>query len=263
MFEFHLKKLSRHLHYSKSVFALITYGLIFTFQNNAFAEKLTLGTGEFPPYISSSLQHGGALTNIVTSSFAKSGYQSDVDFIPWNRAFKLAENGRIDATFAWSIKADRKVKFLYSKPLFIFEQKAFALEDSTINISENAFSGSVNLCRPQGYAVQGLSKKLIEKGVANHFSPPDVETCFNMLKVGRVDIVVVDKLEGLSYVAKQFSSTGDVKTLDKTFFKYSNHLLVSKKHPNANTLIKDFNEGLDRLMDSGEYQTILFNELGL
>lgn len=263
MFELHLRKLNQYLSVAKNTIVLPSLVIALNFNTSAFAEKITLGTGEFPPYISSELKNGGAITNIVTASFALVGYQSNVDYIPWNRAFKLADNGRIDGTFAWSIKADRQVAFYYSKPLFIFEQKAFALKENDFNLSLNAPIKSINLCRPQGYAIQGLSKELIDNGIANHFSPPDVESCFNMLKVGRVDIVVVDKLEGRSYVAKQFSSTDDVKTLDKVFYKYSNHLLISKKHPQANKMIKEFNRGLDNLMDSGEYQNILFNELGL
>jgi|GEM_PF-2260110 len=263
MFELHLRKLNQCLFNSNSIFTIPAFMLILGFSPVTAAKELSLGTGEFPPYISNSLDGGGALTKIVTSAFAKSGYQTSVDFIPWTRALKLTDSVRIDGSFAWSIKADRKVKFLYSKPLFIFEQRAFSLKNNQIDISANAPLGSVDLCRPQGYATQGLSKTLIENGVANHFSPPDVETCFNMLKVGRVDIVVVDKLEGQSYVEKQFSNISDVKTLDRAFHKYSNHFIISKKHPRGAQLLKDFNIGLDELMESGEYQQILFDELGL
>ena len=263
MFKFHLTRFKSYLAFVKPAILLPSLLLLSSMNSTLQAQTLKLGTGEFPPYISSNLNRGGALTHIVTSAFTAAGYESTVEFIPWTRAYKLADNMRIDGTFAWSIKVDRQVSFLYSKPLFIFEQKAFALKHKTVNVSDSAVKDSVNLCRPQGYAIQGFSKNLIGSGVAKHFAPPDVETCFNMLKAGRVDVVVVDKLEGQNYVARQFSNIDDVKVLDKTFYKYSNHLLISKKHPQAKQLMKDFDMGLDKIMETGEYQTILYDELGL
>lgn len=263
MFKFRSGKLSNSTGFVKKFIFCSWIPLSFIASSHLSAQSLTLGTGEFPPYISEKLNKDGPLSQIVVSAFAQSDYQVDVDFIPWNRAFKLADAGRLDGTFAWSIKADRQVKFLYSKPLFIFEQKAFALSKKQIDVSLNAAKQSVNLCRPQAYATQGHSKTLIEAGIATHFSPPDVETCFSMLKGGRVDIVVVDKLEGQNYVNRMFTNQDEIKTLDKVFYKYSNHLLISKAHPQGKHLIEKFNAGLDQIMASGEYQTILAVELGL
>jgi len=259
MIKFHMNNFFNNVRSRVIVSCLIFLNL----SSAAFAEKLLIGTGEFPPYVSENLNMGGPLSQIVAAAFAKSDIQVELDFIPWNRAFKLAESMRIDATFPWAIKSDKKEAFIFSKPLFIFEHKAFALKNKKVDLSEKAATGSVNLCRPQGYTPQGLAKKIIANGVAIHFSPPNVDTCFNMLKAGRVDIVVVDKLEGQNYVAKIFSNVDDVKVLDTVIHKYSNHLLISKGHPQGIQLIKDFDYGLDKLMESGEYQEILFEELGL
>ncbi|KZM45867.1 hypothetical protein OA92_01330 [Marinomonas sp. SBI22] len=262
MFEFRLPSVNQVLSYVIKIMGIITLGIVLI-PSVLMAETLKLTTGEFPPYISSNSKQLGPLSQIVSLSFEKQGYQAKIDINPWNRALKMAEKGRVDATYAWSIKAERQTAFLYSKPLFIFEQRAFALSKAQLNVVTNLNPKSIKLCRPQGYALQGYSKHLIDNGIAIHFSPPDVATCFNMLKANRVDIVVVDKLEGYSYVTQVFESIDEVKVLDKVFFKYSNHLLVSKQHPKAEKLIQDFNLGLENLMATGEYQSILSNELGL
>lgn len=263
MFKLHLKKLNQSLCYPKILLVVPTLTLLLSVNSSAVAENITLGTGEFLPYTSESLKMGGPLSQVVTAAFKNADFQVELVFSPWNRAIKLAESKRVDATFPWSIKTDRQVKFLYSKPLFVFEHRAFTLKNSDINLSMTALKGSINLCRPQGYTVHGLAKELISNGVAIHFLPPDVENCFEMLKVGRVDIVVVDKLEGNKIVPKLFSNLDNVKILDTVIHKYTNHLIISKKHPQATTLIEKFDKGLDQLMDSGEYQQILFEELGL
>lgn len=262
MFEFRLRSVNHVLDNVKKSIFFSAIGFAFT-PTVIAADTLKLTTGEFPPYISSSSQHLGPLSQIVSLSFEELGYQTLIDVNPWNRALKMADKGRVDATYAWSVKADRQAHFLYSKPLFIFEQRAFALSKAQLDVARTASAKSIRLCRPQGYTLQGHSQVLMNSGVAVHFSPPDVATCFNMLKAERVDIVVVDKLEGYSYASKQFKSLDEIKVLDKVFFKYSNHLLVSKQHPKAEKLIEDFNQGLDNLMASGRYQTILSDELGL
>ncbi|KJZ11917.1 hypothetical protein TW85_16170 [Marinomonas sp. S3726] len=262
MFEFRLPSVNQVLSYVIKIMGIITLGIALI-PSVLMAETLKLTTGEFPPYISSNSKQLGPLSQIVSLSFERSGYQTLIDINPWNRALKMADKGRVDATYAWSIKAERQAAFLYSKPLFIFEQRAFAINEAQLDVSSTADIGSIRLCRPQGYTLQGHSQVLVDSGVASHFSPPDVASCFHMLKANRVDIVVVDKLEGYSYVAQVFASSNDIQVLDKVFFKYSNHLLVSKQHPKAEKLIQDFNLGLDNLIATGEYQSILSNELGL
>lgn len=262
MFEFRLRSVNHVLDNVKNLILFMATGLALSSPLLA-GDTLKLSTGEFPPYISSNSKQLGPLSQIVSLSFERSGYQTLIDINPWNRALKMADKGRVDATYAWSVKAERQAAFLYSKPLFIFEQRAFAISEAQLDVSSTADIGSIRLCRPQGYTLQGHSQVLVDSGVAIHFSPPDVATCFHMLKANRVDIVVVDKLEGYSYVAQVFASINDIQVLDKVFFKYSNHLLVSKQHPKAEKLIEDFNQGLDNLMVTGEYQSILSGELGL
>lgn len=263
MFKFHLTRFNSYLAFVKPAIFLPSLLLLSSMNSTLQAQTLKLGTGEFLPYTSESLKLGGPLSQVVTAAFAKTNYQVEMLFTPWNRTIKLAKNNRVDATFPWSVKADRQEHFLYSKPLFIFEHRAFSLKGSKVNLSEKAAKGSVNLCRPQGYTLHGLAKELVASGAAKHFIPPDVENCFEMLKVGRVDVVVVDRLEGPKIINKLFSNIDDVIMLDKVIHKYSNHLIISKKHPQAKQLIKDFDMGLDQIMETGEYQTILYDELGL
>ena len=262
MFKFFIRKLRQNLSYIKRALCLF---ILFcsTFSFSASAASLTLGTGEFLPYTSESLKMGGPLSQIVIAAFAKTNHQVELIFTPWKRTLKLVENNRVDGSFPWSVKAGREAKFLYSKPLFIFEHRAFSLIDTQVNLSTNAAKGSIKLCRPQGYTLHGLAQELISTGVAQHFVPPNVENCFEMLKVGRVDIVVVDRLEGNQLVSKLFSNIDDIKMLDKVIHKYSNHFIISKNHPQAKELMNDFDKGLDQIMETGEYQTILFDELGL
>lgn len=262
MFKFFVGKLKPYLSSLRRRLGLFVF-FCFTLNLPVSAYSLTLSTGEFLPYTSESLKMGGPLSQIVIAALAKSNHQVELLFTPWKRTYKLAENNRVDGSFPWSVKAERQLHFLYSKPLFIFEHRAFSLSGTEVNLAKTAAKGSINLCRPQGYTLHGLAEELIATGVAQHFVPPDVENCFEMLKIGRVDIVVVDRLEGIEMIGKLFSNPDEVKMLDKVIHKYSNHFIISKQHPQANALIKDFNKGLDQMMETGEYQTILFDELGL
>jgi len=263
MFKSYLKKLNQYLGYVKRTLLFSSLVFLTSYNSNVSAEALTIGTGEFPPYVSEKQINGGPLSMLVVAAFEKSNYQVKFGFMPWNRALKSAQSTRLDGTFPWALNTEKQKVFLYSKPLLTFERLAFALKPVTIDLSDKALPKSINLCQSQGYSLLGLSKELIEKGTAVHFSPPNVETCFNMLKGGRVDIVVVDKLEGRNYVNKLFPNPDSVKTLKRVFHQYSNYLLISKKHPQGGLIMEGFNHGLDKIIKSREYQKILFDELGL
>lgn len=55
---------------------------------------------------------------IVRAAFANQGYQVELDYFPWSRAYKYAESGAYDGSFPWMMTPERQTIFLYSKPFF-------------------------------------------------------------------------------------------------------------------------------------------------
>ncbi len=56
-----------------------------------WAEKITLVTGEFPPYTSKTLEHRGFSTEIVSAVFQEMGKEVEYKFYPWRRCEDLVQ----------------------------------------------------------------------------------------------------------------------------------------------------------------------------
>lgn len=222
-------------------------------------DHVQLAAGNFAPYTTSEAENGGMLTEVVERAFSKVGIQAETHFMPWKRSYAETEAARQDGTFPWSITNEREEAFLYSEPLYTFVRRGFVMADSAIQAQTPEALAGKRMCRPQGYSLQGVNADMANKGLITHIAPPDMPTCFRMLAVGRVDYVVLAEGEGWANAKSVLGGKGKVRALDIVFYQYTNHLIVSRKHPNGKVLIKQFNEGLHRLKASGEYQAILEN----
>ncbi|SMG26178.1 hypothetical protein [Dethiosulfovibrio salsuginis] len=64
-------------------------------------EKIRIGVGEMPPYVSERLEEYGFLAKIVKESFAFSDIETEFHFVPWNRAIENTRLGLLDGTPGW------------------------------------------------------------------------------------------------------------------------------------------------------------------
>jgi polar amino acid transport system substrate-binding protein len=112
------------------------------------------------------------------------------------------------------------------------------------------------ICRPIGYNLIGL--KEMQRSVSFTIERPvSLRQCFGMLERGRVDLVFISDLVGWHTIA-------GIDGMDHTRFKAlpfpgnkpktGLHLLIARDHPTAQTILKRFNEGLSKLVATGEYE---------
>lgn len=52
-----------------------------------FAEEIEFATGEYPPYISESLEGKGVVSKVVTEACRWAGIEANITFYPWARVF--------------------------------------------------------------------------------------------------------------------------------------------------------------------------------
>jgi len=221
---------------------------------SAISKNLSMGIGEFPPYISAAYEGGGPITQIVKQSFAKVNQDVSFHYRPWNRTYAMARELKFDATFPWSPNDQRSADFYFSDPLYHFQRRGFVLANSKLDVIKGE---NIQLCHPIGYGRLGYEKELLDSHRAMLIEPPDMHQCFVMLKAGRVDLVVVEIQESRAYIDRVFDDASQVRPLKKVFHDYQNHLLVSKKHPQVNEILKQFNIGLRKLKESGDYDRII------
>lgn len=95
--------------------------LVGCFSAKAAAEVQTLriSSGEFPPWTGEHLPGGGYVNQLVQEAFATQGVTVEFVYLPWQRAFDEARQGRVDATSYWYANSERHSSMLFSEPLVV------------------------------------------------------------------------------------------------------------------------------------------------
>ena len=90
--------------------------------------------------------------------------------------------------------------------------------------------------------------------------PPTVDECCRLLDTATVDGVVETELAGRASITSL--GLGDkVRMIDQPIALTTFHVLVSKSHPHARTILYYVNSSLEKLRESGEYDRIVERHL--
>lgn len=219
---------------------------------------IRLATGEWPPYTSSFLYHLGLASRIVTESFALEGYRVEYEFFPWKRSFALAKAGLYDGTFPWRSTALRKQQFFISEPVIDTEIVFFHRKDFNFTWEEIIDLKYLHLGTTRGYAyADNFRPKLKRIGIRHSDSDTDLIN-LKLLLNGRIDLFPLEKDVGTFLLNKYLHEvSGRITYHRKPLVRSRQSILFSKTSAENERLNKIFNKGLQRLKDSGRYQTIL------
>ena len=98
--------------------ALLILFMLAGVQSVVGGEVIHITTGEYPPWTSEKLKHGGFTNHIIIEAFALEGYTVEFTFYPWKRAYDTAKKGeKFHATSYWYPSERRVEDFIYSDPL--------------------------------------------------------------------------------------------------------------------------------------------------
>lgn len=229
----------------------------------------------FPPFSDRSMPGGGMLTEIVSAAMEaampEQGYR-----IHWvnDRASHLEpllSNALLDMGFPWK-KPDCALVpqaqgcngLLYSDPVFEALVVVFADSARPLRFERDADLVGLHLCRPAGFDTHDLDQKgrhWLRDGRVTLSRPDSVEACFEELREGRVDAVVLNEFTGRATLAAmgledQVEVAGSRPLSIETL-----HVVVDARHAQAAEMLNTVNEGLRRIRETGQYQAILDRQL--
>lgn len=188
---------------------------------------------------------------ILRESFKYSDKMLVTKFYPWKRAFQVAQNAQADGLCSCSYSKDREGEFLFSNELGrtsigIYTKSSEQITKlSDIKNDKNHVIGVV-----RGYE---LERELLEQKVLISLGSDD----FSLLKMLEADrffavysykIVVSELMKKHDFI-KKFKYTEIKSTPYYTCFPINK--LTSKEY------LADFNKGLKKLRENGEYERIL------
>ncbi|MDX2205371.1 MAG: transporter substrate-binding domain-containing protein [Hyphomicrobiaceae bacterium] len=237
-----------------------------------------------PPYTGRALESGGMLTNVITSAMglikeeAKGKFEFGVSWVnDWSAHLNpLLLTRAFDVGFPWSrpdcdnaasldqAAVFRCQRFFFSDPLYEVGTNLFVRTGSNIRQGRTEEVTNTSLCRAAGRSVHELDqggKNWLKDRKVTLIRPPTVEECFRLLETGTVEGVVETELVGRSTMTS-LGLADKVRMIDQPMALTTYHVLISKTHPHARTILYYINTSLGKLRDSGEYDKILVRHLG-
>jgi len=220
------------------------------------SQVIKLVTGEYPPYTGEKLPEQGAASEIMKLIFAKMGREVKIDFKPWVRASEETLAANYFGTFPWSSNEERRQQFLFSENIIPDRIHFFTKADSTFEFTNLEQLTGHTICSPKGWNTYTLDK-MIEAGKIKMEEPDDLESCLQMIKAGRAEMTFNGELVTWHVIKQLFGDTKDFKALPKPLTEAGNYLLVSKKYPDSEKLLAEFNQALAELNKEGKIEAIL------
>jgi polar amino acid transport system substrate-binding protein len=236
----------------------------------------------FAPYTGRSLEGGGMLTQVINSAMgqikeeAKGRFDYGISWVnDWaahlnplllTRAFDVGfpwarpdcEAGNLDQSSQF-----RCQRFFFSDPLYEVITGLFVPVNSSIRSLRREEMVGKSVCRPAGYPIHELDRggrNWVKDSVVTLMRPPSVDECFRLLDNGTVDAVAEAELAGRASIVSL--GLGDkVRMIDQPLALTTYHVLISKSHPHARTILYYVNSSLEKLRTQGEYDRIIERHL--
>lgn len=233
----------------------------------------------FAPFTGRSLPSGGMTTELLSKAMdlikaeSKGKFDYGVSWVnDWaSHLNPLLASRAFDAGYPWikpdcnnlaSLDADARYrcqKFFFSQPLHETLTHIFVKQNSKLDWDDEQKYVGRNFCRPAGYTTYEFDqdgRNWVKGNKITVMRPPSVDDCFHLLDAGSVDAVVVPDLVGQGVISAM-RLTDKVKMVEKPFAIHTLHVIVSKSHPNARTILYYLNASLSKLRESGEFDSIV------
>ncbi len=203
----------------------------------------------------------GILYEIMTEAFHRLDIPLEVEVYPWVRAQKIVADGKADGMVT-ILTDERKTFFLSSDPILLVCEHIFVHRNNP-RIKEIMSIRSLKEVRPFKIVEvigAGWTKENL-KGFDITWVP-NMDSAFNMLIKGRVDIYIANNFTGAAFIKKKIKKGNSISEGYKSIITnpyplktVAFRLLVRKDSPFTNVL-DDFNKAIHQMQMDGTMQHI-------
>jgi ABC-type amino acid transport substrate-binding protein len=246
-------------------FIFLSLLLIAVFSINPFAaQKATLVTLDWEPYIGQSLAGKGYVFEIVTAAFKKAGYEVEINFYPWERSLRMAQTGQVDGLFPEYYDSRRLPDFIYSKAFPGGPVGLYARKDSnikfTMNPGRNQTAALKALDKYRFGVVRGYinTKEFDNASFLQKEAADSDETNLRKLYAKRIDLIFIDKFVAQYIIKTKLPQFGnELVFLEPPLEVKPLYIVFSKKSPAYQQKLKAFNRGLQQIEKDGTLKGIM------
>ncbi|WP_157315097.1 ABC transporter substrate-binding protein [Chitinibacter sp. GC72] len=236
--------------------ASIIFALLST---HAAALQITLANGEWPPILGQKLPGHGYGSQIVSRAFAHQGITVNYAFMPWRRALEATKQGQYHGTLLWSSNPERQRDFLLSQPVYrsqtvLFYHRQQARSWRQTDSLRNARVGVSN-----GYNYGARWRSLQEQGFFTVDQANSDAQNLAKLYIQRIDAFPCEAIVCRHLIATTLPARARTELRHDPLPVHSEnmHLMLSRKTAQSDWLLQQFNQGLQRMRQSGELARLL------
>ncbi len=228
-----------------------------------FPQDVIISVDEYTPFIDSSIPDKGFISVIVVLAFEAEGITPVIRFRPWARVERELSAG-LCASFVYIKNSEREEIWLFSDEIFGSNTVLVTRKDKNI-------PGITSLEELKDYKI-GISRGYsYGNDFDNYCGQLDIlvdNTDFlNIRKIlgGWIDIFPCDPYIAKKLITDNFSKEeqSQFKLLKGVIFDDYEpyYLVVGKNHPEAESIIRMFNSGLEKITANGKKDEILSSVL--
>jgi len=217
--------------------------------------ELVVGTSIWPPYVDPKLPGQGLAVSIVTAALERSGYRVVIKFEDWERTLSAAKAGETAVIAAAWYTPERERDFLFSEPYLTNEIKFLKRRGTPFSYQSLDDLKGLRIGVVYGYAYSPEFDR-----AAGFTRAPETHVVPNIVELlsGSIGLMVGDERTLRYELARHFGKQRrDLEFLPKPLASRELHLVVSRAHPQAHTIVNDFNRGLAEIRRDGTYRKLL------
>ncbi len=234
---------------------LISLAIFIALPTESTARNISMLTVEWAPHYGSSLPENGLTTALVKAAFKAAGHTSEVDFVPWIRALKDVREGNADVVMGAYHNKKREIDYYFSEAIYFLDTGLIARP----GLNKNSYSSLRDLSPYTIGVSRGWANS--EEFDAADYLNKEVATnpTLNIRKLfrGRIDMAVMN-FDLFRYEAKKEGfCIANVEFMDPPLETHGLYIMASRKISDYQTVIEDFNRGLDEIRKNGSFQRIV------
>jgi len=237
---------------SKITLIFITLLLCFS----PLTSALTVVVKEEAPYVGNELPNKGLSIDIINTAFARAGYQANVVFETWPRAYEGGLIGIYDVIGSiWKTK-EREKDFVFSDA-YLFHEIKFVKRKKDIDIKYSNISDLDSLIigtlKHYAYQDEFTSSRTFIKLSQNHL----IQNLL-FLTQEKIDMTLGD-IRKIRYEINKYmkSSMKNLEFLPQALTKKGVHIAVSKSNKHHAEIIGKFNKAIEAMKRDGTYNAII------
>jgi len=229
----------------------------------------------YAPYVGDDLPDGGFSTDLITQAMnVTEGDPFAFEIVPdWGAHFKpLLSGGSFDIGFPW-FRPDCSQRDLlgeasrwrcdnlrFSRPLHDIVIAAYAMNQNAVSIASPEDALGKRICRPTGYFTHDLEAMGLTEDQITRISPDTPLECFEEMRDGRVDIVILnaDVSEG---VIADLGLQNDVTEILGLSSVQTLHAVGMKTNQRTRVLLRRLDIGLEALKANGGFDQLMAKHL--